>query len=191
MLGQTALLGLAIGYAQAVSHTVPSSLPPNASLKLTKAPIGVSTMLGKLSTFDRDMAAVANRRNDSDVDCYVADPKDAPVSVRYGPSFITFADKYKGSVIFGLNRRLNQLENTISAAKNAVANISNLIAIQLANEANLFNSTDPINTNGGKWTASDDISSQTSWQSSVGTALSKTSIFSAGVYFSGKVYCRC
>ncbi|KAF7189980.1 Beta-glucuronidase, partial [Pseudocercospora fuligena] len=211
MLSQTALFGLAIGYAQAVSHAVPSSLPSNASPKLIEAPIGVSIEFFAFpgymdvpsteqclknfqdltgtwppmriggTTQDR---ALYNASLSKEVDYYVADPKDAPVSVRYGPSFITLADKYNGSVIFGLNRRLNQLNNTISAAKNAVANISNLIAIELANEPNFFNSTDPINTNGGNWTASDDIASQTSWQSSVGTALNKTDVFSAGVYFS-------
>lgn len=64
----------------------------------------------------------------------VANATDAPANLTFGASFVTLAGKYAGSVVVGLNRALNNITNTISAAKVAVAEVSNLLAIELGNE---------------------------------------------------------
>lgn len=66
----------------------------------------------------------------------VASPSDAPTSLTFGPSFITLAASYGGDVILGLNRRLNNLSNTIAAATLAKNEMNNLNAIELGNEPN-------------------------------------------------------
>ena len=66
----------------------------------------------------------------------VADPKDAPASLTFGPSFISLAAQYAGEVTIGFNRRLNNLANTIAAAKLAVSQIKSLYSIELGNEPN-------------------------------------------------------
>jgi hypothetical protein len=112
----------------------------------------------------------------------VADPDDAPSTLTYGPSFISLAAEYSGSVVLGLNRRLNDLANTISAAELAVDQMLNLKALELGNEPNFFSSSDPI-ANGAAWTAAADYASQVSWQDAVCGNLSVTELISAGVYF--------
>lgn len=64
----------------------------------------------------------------------VASAADAPASLTYGSSFMTLASKYAGSVVLGLNRGKNDIANTIAAAKVAVAQMGNLLAIELGNE---------------------------------------------------------
>lgn len=64
----------------------------------------------------------------------VAKAADAPATLTFGPKFMTLAGTYAGSVVIGLNRGKNNIENTIAAAKVAVAEIPNLLAIELGNE---------------------------------------------------------
>jgi len=64
----------------------------------------------------------------------VSNPADAPASLTFGSSFMTLAAKYGGSVVVGLNRGKNNIQNTIDAAKVAVNGMSNLLAIELGNE---------------------------------------------------------
>lgn len=64
----------------------------------------------------------------------VANAADAPATLTFGTSFMTLAAKYGGSVVVGLNRGKNNIQNTISAAKAAVSAMSNLLAIELGNE---------------------------------------------------------
>lgn len=59
---------------------------------------------------------------------------DAPDSLTFGSSFMTLAGKYDGTVVVGLNRGKNNISNTIAAAKVAVSQVSNLLAIELGNE---------------------------------------------------------
>lgn len=47
---------------------------------------------------------------------------------------MTLAGSYDGSVVVGLNRGKNQIQNTIDAAKVAVSEVKNLLAIELGNE---------------------------------------------------------
>ena len=46
------------------------------------------------------------------------------------------AADYSGSVILGLNRRLDNISNTIAAAKLAKSEMGNLYSIELGNEPN-------------------------------------------------------
>ena len=66
----------------------------------------------------------------------MASTKDAPTTLTYGPSFMSLAAKYAGKVIIGLNRRLDNISNTIAAALVAQKEMSNLYAIELGNEPN-------------------------------------------------------
>ncbi|KAJ5624035.1 hypothetical protein N7510_000344 [Penicillium lagena] len=112
----------------------------------------------------------------------VASPDDAPDTLTFGPSFVSLASTYAGDVILGLNRRLDNISNTIAAATLAHTNMENLYAIELGNEPNFFTSSDPI-ADGESWTASADYSSQVSWQTEVCGKLSASDLISAGVYF--------
>lgn len=64
----------------------------------------------------------------------VASAADAPDSLTFGSSFMSLAGKYAGTVVVGLDRGKNQISNTVAAAKVAVAQMSNLLAIELGNE---------------------------------------------------------
>lgn len=66
----------------------------------------------------------------------VASSGDAPSTLTYGPSFISLAASYDGEIILGLNRRLNNISNTVSAAELAQSEAGNLYAIELGNEPN-------------------------------------------------------
>lgn len=64
----------------------------------------------------------------------VSNPADAPASLTFGSKFLTLAGSYAGSVVVGLNRGKNNIVNTIAAAKIAVSEVKNLLAIELGNE---------------------------------------------------------
>lgn len=66
----------------------------------------------------------------------VASAGAAPETLTYGPSFISLAAEYAGEVIIGLNRRLDDISNTISAALLAQSKMENLYSIELGNEPN-------------------------------------------------------
>lgn len=84
---------------------------------------------------ESDRATYDSSQTES-VNYTVSSPGDAPASLTYGSSFISLVGKYAGSAILGLNRRLNNLPNTIAAAKFAQANMSNLYSLELGNEPN-------------------------------------------------------
>ncbi len=64
----------------------------------------------------------------------VASAADAPKTLTFGSQFMTLAATYGGTVVLGLNRGKNNLANTIAAAKVAVSEMKNLLAIELGNE---------------------------------------------------------
>lgn len=64
----------------------------------------------------------------------VSSPADAPASLTFGPNFMALAGTYDGSVVMGLNRAKDDISNTIAAAKVAVSDVTNLLAIELGNE---------------------------------------------------------
>ncbi|OQD87766.1 hypothetical protein PENANT_c005G05608 [Penicillium antarcticum] len=163
------LLGLAVS-AAGLSFNVPTSPPSNSSGQISAAPVGVSDR----ATYDASSTEA--------VTYTVASPGDAPQTLTYGPSFISLAATYAGKVIIGLNRRLDDISNTISAALLVQSKMDNLYSIELGNEPNFFTSSDPI-ANGASWTAAADEASQVSWQDAVCGNLSASDIISAGVYF--------
>ncbi|KAI8813802.1 Phosphopantetheine attachment site-containing protein [Cladochytrium replicatum] len=75
---------------------------------------------------------------------FVPSPKDAPQNVTYGSGFMFLAGQYAGDVTLGLNRKLNDLDSTIAAAKRAVSDIPTLTAIELGNEPEFYGSSSPI-----------------------------------------------
>ncbi|KAL4771977.1 hypothetical protein BDW60DRAFT_222873 [Aspergillus nidulans var. acristatus] len=194
----------------ALTFNVPSTPPANASNQLSAAPVGVSLEFFTFPSYFNDVRATTtclenlkdltgtwppmriggttqdratyDASSSEAVTYSVDDPADAPLSLTYGPLFITLASEYSGSVVLGLNRRLNDIENTISAAGRAVSEMGNLQAIELGNEPNFFTDDDPI-ADGASWTASADYASQISWQDAVCGNLSMTDLISAGVYF--------
>ncbi|KAG0140673.1 hypothetical protein CROQUDRAFT_99820 [Cronartium quercuum f. sp. fusiforme G11] len=70
------------------------------------------------------------------VEIYNLTPADhgRPKKLTYGPEFIKLARNFSGPVTFGLTRKLNNLDNTILAAKEVVKQIDHLYAIELENE---------------------------------------------------------
>ncbi|KAI1171922.1 glycoside hydrolase family 79 protein [Nemania sp. FL0916] len=109
----------------------------------------------------------------------VASPADAPASLTFGSSFMTLAAKYAGSVVVGLNRGKNNIQNTIDAAKVAVSQMSNLLAIELGNEPEYYQRNgQPIAS--GTWNPATDAASQNNWDITVGAALNKKNIIQAG-----------
>ncbi|KAI2643579.1 hypothetical protein GGS21DRAFT_24609 [Xylaria nigripes] len=109
----------------------------------------------------------------------VSDPADAPANLTFGSKFMTLAGTYAGSVVIGLNRARDKIENTIEAAKVAVGEMSNLLAIELGNEPEYYPSDgQPIAD--GEWNPSIDAASQNSWDVTLGSALKKRDIIQAG-----------
>ncbi|KAF7523279.1 hypothetical protein PCG10_006683 [Penicillium crustosum] len=202
-------LGLAAS-ASGLSFNVPTSPPSNSSGQLSAAPVGVSLEFFTFPEYIQDVEstttclqnlkdltgtwppmriggttqdrATYDSSSTEAVTYTVASAGAAPETLTYGPSFISLAAEYAGEVIIGLNRRLDDISNTISAALLAQSKMENLYSIELGNEPNFFVDSDPI-ANGASWTAAADEASQVSWQDAVCGNLSTTEIISAGVYF--------
>ncbi|KAK4226038.1 beta-glucuronidase [Podospora fimiseda] len=193
----------------AVTYNIPSSPPSNASPQLDPAPVGVSleffTFPGYMENVTSTTRCLENfkdltgvwppvriggttqdratfdARSSAAVTYSVANAADAPMTLTFGPRFIDLANAYPGRLIIGFNRRLNNLANTIAAARLAYQRIKNLEAIELGNEPNFFTNSDPIA--GGSWSAAKDRTSQVQWQQAVASNISSNNIISAGVYF--------
>ena len=80
--------------------------------------------------------ATYNASSSEAVTYTVASTKDAPTTLTYGPPFVSLAATYAGKVIIGLNRRLDDISNTIAAALLVKAKMKNLYSIELGNEPN-------------------------------------------------------
>ena len=78
------------------------------------------------ATFDANLSEPVNYT--------VASPADAPLTLTYGPSFFDLAGELRGDVTIGLNRQLNNIENTRAGAEEAVQRIKGLLTIELGNE---------------------------------------------------------
>ncbi|KAI9741047.1 MAG: hypothetical protein M1834_002758 [Cirrosporium novae-zelandiae] len=111
----------------------------------------------------------------------VASAGAAPSSLTFGKEFMEIAGTYDGNVTIGFNRRLNNISNSIAAAKVAVEDIPSLFAIELGNEPDLYSGTDPIAVN-DTWNVTLDQKSQILWQKTVGSELGLTNFIEAGVY---------
>ncbi|KAI9933512.1 hypothetical protein ASPWEDRAFT_617099 [Aspergillus wentii DTO 134E9] len=207
-----AILPLISGQAAyGLEFAIPSSPPSNSSSLIDSTPLGVSleffafpdyiekvpltnsclSALGEVfgtpppmriggTTQDR---ATYNASLSLAVSYTVASPDDAPDSLTFGDKFMDLAAGYDGKVTIGVNRRLDDIDNTIAAAKVIQSKLQNLYAIELGNEPNFFESSDPI-AHGNAWTAEADAESQVSWQSSVSKGLGDLKDFvQAGVFF--------
>ncbi|KAK4141364.1 glycoside hydrolase [Dichotomopilus funicola] len=109
----------------------------------------------------------------------VASPADAPMTLTFGPRFMTLAGEYEGSVVVGLNRGKNDIENTIAAAKVAVDEVTNLLAIELGNEPEYYpKDGQPIAQ--GAWDPFTDATSQIDWSTRVSSAIGRDNIIQAG-----------
>ncbi|KAH8680264.1 Six-hairpin glycosidase-like protein [Ilyonectria robusta] len=199
-----------IALASGLTFNIPTTVPANASGQIPDAPVGVSLEFFAFPGYFNDVASTSkclqnlkdvsgtwpplriggttqdratyDASSSNAVTYTVASSGDAPSTLTFGPSFFDLAATYGGEVIIGLNRRLNNIANTVAAAKLAKSKMTNLDAIELGNEPNFFTSSDPI-ANGASWTPAADYASQVAWQDQVGGNLSATNIFSAGVYF--------
>ncbi|CAG8306653.1 unnamed protein product [Penicillium salamii] len=196
--------------ASGLNFNVPASPPSNSSGQISAAPVGVSLEFFTFPEYIQDLPstttclqnlkdltgtwppvriggttqdrATYDPSSSEAVTYTVASTKDAPASLTYGPSFMSLASEYAGKVIIGLNRRLDNISNTIAAALVAQKDMDNLYAIELGNEPNFFVDSDPI-ARGASWTAAADEASQIEWQDAVCGNLSASDIISAGVYF--------
>ncbi|KAJ5211519.1 uncharacterized protein N7498_003165 [Penicillium cinerascens] len=203
------LLGLA-AFVSGLSFNIPTSPPSNSSAQLSAAPVGISLEFFAFPEYIQDVPstlaclqnmkdltgtwppmriggttqdrATYNASSAEAVTYTVASTADAPESLTYGPSFISLAATYAGEVIIGLNRRLDNISNTISAALFAKGRVDNLYSIELGNEPNFYVASDPI-AQGEPWTAAADEASQVTWQEAVCGNLSTSDLISAGVYF--------
>ncbi|KAJ5638261.1 beta-glucuronidase [Penicillium lividum] len=201
---------LPVCFATSLSFNIPSTPPSNASATLTDAPVGVSFEFFAYPAYVTNVASTQQclenlkdltgvwppiriggttqdratyDASSSDAVTYtVAASTDAPDSLTFGPSFMKLAAEYGGDVTLGLNRRLDNISNTIAAASVAVDQMANLYAIELGNEPDFYSDTDPI-ADGASWTAAADYASQVKWQDEVFGNLSTDNLASAGVYF--------
>ncbi|TLS27910.1 hypothetical protein PpBr36_01486 [Pyricularia pennisetigena] len=113
----------------------------------------------------------------------VANPADAPKNLTFGPALVDLAAKYGGSVVMGLNRGRNDLQNTIAAAKTVAERMGgdrgNLQAIELGNEPEYY-PRDPQPIAQGGWDEKIDAQSQDQWAGAVGSAIGRKDIIQAG-----------
>ncbi|EKD18874.1 uncharacterized protein L3040_005097 [Drepanopeziza brunnea f. sp. 'multigermtubi'] len=191
-----------------VTYAVPSS-PPNGAAPLDPAPVGVSFEFFAFPSYFLNVSAtnqclknfqdltgtwppirIGGTTQDravydpaiSEYVVYtVADPADAPEDLKFGPSFMTLAGTYEGTVVVGLNRGKDDIANTIEAAKVATANIPNLRAIELGNEPDYYlRNGQPIAVKAPAWDPSADAASQNDWILEVGATLGIKALFQAG-----------
>ncbi|OBZ67030.1 Solute carrier family 40 member 2 [Grifola frondosa] len=87
----------------------------------------------------------------------------------------------KGSVTVGLNRQLNNESNSLAAATQAKKGMSNLFAIELGNEPDLYSGSSPI-ASGTGWSQTIDATSEKNWFSVFAPTIGN--IFQGAVYLS-------
>ncbi|KAI1076700.1 glycoside hydrolase family 79 protein [Whalleya microplaca] len=109
----------------------------------------------------------------------VSSAADAPASLTFGSSFLTLAGSYGGSVVIGLNRGKNNIQNTIDAAKVVVSEVGNLLAIELGNEPEYYSRNGQPIASGG-WSPAIDAASQNDWALAVGSAVNQKPIIQSG-----------
>ncbi|KAB5584949.1 hypothetical protein GE09DRAFT_9919 [Coniochaeta sp. 2T2.1] len=206
LIAFTAIASQAVG---AVTFAVPSKVGTGgyAYAPLDKAPIGISFEFFAFPSYFTNVTAtkqcLSNWKDltgvwppiriggttqdrasyDASTSAYVvytvASAADAPSTLTFGPKFMTLANTYGGSVVVGLNRGKNRLSNTIDAAKVAVSEMSNLLAIELGNEPEYWKSDgQPIAS--GTWNPATDAASQNNWDILVGSAVNRKNIIQAG-----------
>ncbi|PAV16737.1 glycoside hydrolase family 79 [Pyrrhoderma noxium] len=156
------------GYTQLQSST--KCLSNIQNLRGAPPAIRIGGTTQDRATYDASLTTAVNYS--------VSSPLDAPLSLTYGPSFFTLAGELAGDVTIGLNRELNNIENTRSAAEAAVQRVKGLLAIELGNEPDLYSTSSPIAS--GSWSPSIDGASQKNWFTSLSSSVGN--IFQGAVY---------
>ncbi|KDQ49544.1 glycoside hydrolase family 79 protein [Jaapia argillacea MUCL 33604] len=144
------------------------------SLRGTFPAIRIGGTTQDRATYDPTLATAVNYT--------VASPLDAPLNLTYGPSFFSLAAQMKGDVTVGLNRQLNNMSNSLSAALQAEKTMENLLSIEFGNEPDLYSQSSPIVPAGSTWSPPVDGAVQKQWISSMASSLG--GIFQAAVYLS-------
>ncbi|KAK4445528.1 hypothetical protein QBC34DRAFT_487209 [Podospora aff. communis PSN243] len=209
VIAPLAIFAAAVQDAGAVTFAVPPQAKAGgvSYAPLDPAPVGVSleffTMPSYLTNVTATMQCLENWKDltgvwppvriggttqdraqyDASTSAYVvysvARAADAPMTLTFGPKFMSLAATYPGSVVLGLNRAKNNIQNTIAAAKVAVAEMKNLLAIELGNEPEYWvKDKQPIAS--GSWNNVIDRASQNDWNIRVGSAIGRTNIIQAG-----------
>jgi len=191
-----------------VNYTIPASAPSGAAT-LDPAPVGVSFEFFAFPSYFTNVTATNQclknfetvtgtwppiriggttqdrAKYDASSSAYVvytvANPTDAPANLTFGPSFMSLAATYPGTVVVGLNRGKDDIANTIAAAKVAKDRMKNLLAIELGNEPEYYTKDgQPIALKAGTWDPPTDAASQNNWILSVGTSLNSKNLIQAG-----------
>ncbi|KAM6516713.1 hypothetical protein FALCPG4_014886 [Fusarium falciforme] len=103
----------------------------------------------------------------------------------YGPLLMRLIVEYKGTIVWGLNRGMNNISNTIEAAKAAVREIPSLYALELGNEPAIFAGLGfPVASTVDEWTPETEAESNSNWQMVIGKAIKKKNMFQAASYYS-------
>ncbi|KAG0145641.1 hypothetical protein CROQUDRAFT_133635 [Cronartium quercuum f. sp. fusiforme G11] len=109
------------------------------------------------------------------------DDEEVPKQLTFGPEYIRLASTLPGSVILGLNRKSNNLNNTLEAAKEAINTMDNLHAIEVGNEPEYWGKSAPI-AEDKPWTFEENVASELKWQEAISTSLGRKDIVQAGNY---------
>ena len=115
----------------------------------------------------------------------VPDPATLAKNITFGPRFIDLAASYPGTVVMGLNRGGDNLNNTIEAAVAVEKRMHNLQAIELGNEPDIYAALNfPLTSNSGynltTWTPETEALSESTWQLAVTSPLAQPNIIQAG-----------
>lgn len=143
----------------------------------TQIPIRIGGTTGDFGTYDPDLKEAIHYT-------LSAADKGVPKTLTYGPEYIRLASTLSGPVTLGLNRKANNLTNSLLAAQEAVKQIKNIHAIEPGNEPNYWSKSAPV-AEGKPWTFAADLASQLKWQKAISTAVGRNSIIQAGNYLGG------
>ncbi|KAH9820531.1 family 79 glycoside hydrolase [Melampsora americana] len=143
----------------------------------TQIPIRIGGTTGDYGTYDPNLEEPIH---------YTLSPTDkgVPKSLTYGPHYLRLASTLSGPVTLGLNRKANNLSNSLLAAKEAVRQIKNLHALEPGNEPNYWTTSAPV-AEGKPWDFAAELASQLEWQKEIATAVGRDSIIQAGNYMGG------
>ncbi|EGF98481.1 family 79 glycoside hydrolase, partial [Melampsora larici-populina 98AG31] len=143
----------------------------------TQIPVRIGGTTGDYGTYDPNLKEAIHYT-------LSAADKGVPKTLTYGPEFIRLASTLPGPVTLGLNRKANNLSNSLLAAKEAVKQIKNIHAIEPGNEPNYWSKSTPI-AEEKPWNFAAELASQLKWQKEISTAVGRNSIIQAGNYLGG------
>ncbi|KAH9820532.1 family 79 glycoside hydrolase [Melampsora americana] len=168
----------------------------------TQIPIRIGGTTGDYGTYDPQLKEAIH---------YTLLPTDkgVPKTLTYGPEYLRLASTLSGPVTLGLNRKANNLSNSLLAAQEAVKQIKNIHALEPGNEPNCktlstmnqpsfsltvhqlipltgidWSKSAPV-AEGKTWDFAAELASQLKWQKEIATAVGRDSIIQAGNYMGG------